>query len=220
MKKLMPLAASIALILMASLFATAGTMTWFNDTETSYGNIATAGTLDLKVNDEDNPITVHVDLSDMAPGDGWDGGVGGSIRYCWTLKNVGSITGQPWVEIGSMTNKEHGLEEPEKGAPGENNGQPGELGDYLKVRWGRVGSGCYITMTMSGYPGFHTLNSIGGKTIGTSGSDFSGYPFAPLAQDESVDFVIYVTLPPDTGNCVQGDSVEFDITFHLDQIQP
>lgn len=219
MKKILMSLVTIAIV---GALITGGTMAYFADVETIGVGDIQAGTLDLTVNDQ-NPCTEHITLHDMKPGDGADVRdgkmVGRSICYCWTLKNIGTIDGQPWVEVGPITNKENGVQEPEKVDPGEDLvAGHGELVDYLKVRWGKRPG--YITMTMSGYPGFHTLNSIGEKTIGTSGSDFKGYPFDPLAQDESVCFVIYIALPPDTGNCVQGDSVEFDIIFHLDQITP
>jgi hypothetical protein len=41
-----------------------------------------------------------------------------------------------------------------------------------------------------------------------------------LKSGQSKDLDIIFSLPSDVGNCVQGDSVSFDIVFHLDQVTP
>lgn len=122
MKKLVLLV--LALLMVAGM-AGAGTFAYFSDTEASTGNTFTAGTLDLKVGDVDDPNVVHVTLSDMKPGD--DTGY-----YKWVLKNTGTLPGRVSVTFSPITNDDNGLTEPESacdttGGPGE-----GELGQYLK----------------------------------------------------------------------------------------
>ena len=54
----------------------AGTLAWFQDTETSTGNTFTAGTLDLKIRDQDEAfgdgVTATWTATNMAPGDSWN----------------------------------------------------------------------------------------------------------------------------------------------------
>jgi len=70
MKKTGALILSFAVILLASLFAGANLYAYFSDTETSTGNIFTAGTLDLKLS--------HTGV------DSWNDGV----TATWTLSNM------------------------------------------------------------------------------------------------------------------------------------
>ncbi len=103
-----------------------GTHSLFNDTETSSGNTFTAGTLDLKVDGNDDPNVVYVTLSDMKPGD--DTGY-----YKWILKNAGSLPGKVSVIFSIMINNENGVNEPEQAAESQPYAHPtdGELGQYL-----------------------------------------------------------------------------------------
>ncbi len=61
-----------------------GTWAYFQDTETSTGNVFAAGTLDLKTDDVDG-VSQTLYASNLKPGDN----VSGSI----TLKNAGSVAG-------------------------------------------------------------------------------------------------------------------------------
>lgn len=65
---------AIALIGIVALLAGAGTYAYFSDTETSTGNIFTAGTMDLKLSHSStgpwtDGVTATWTLSDMKPGD-------------------------------------------------------------------------------------------------------------------------------------------------------
>jgi len=59
---------SIAVITAAVVIAVAATFAFFSDTETSTGNNFTAGRLDLKINDQDDPEAI-VFFEDLKPGD-------------------------------------------------------------------------------------------------------------------------------------------------------
>lgn len=191
-----------------------GTYAIFSDTETSLGNTFTAGTLDLKVDGEDDGATVaHIELDNIAPG--WSG-----VPYTWVLKNVGTIPGKVSVTISNIINNENGLEEPEYNpdtavyAPGESAGDVGELGAELIYRidcpsgWGPVNEHGQMFGAWVNSP-----NSLDGKTMYPNPGGHDGI----LDLQEQVTFKITLRLPDDVGNCVQGDSVEFDIIFHLDQ---
>lgn len=215
MKKLMPLVASIVLILMASIFASAGSMTYFIDTETSDNNLLTAGTLDLKVGAsdfEDDPNVVHISLIDVKPGD--------TIHQYWTLKNFGTIDGEPSIEFANIVNYENGRNEPEIAAGDTYGDLDGELGGFLYVlmKWRQpVGSGTWNEINMVMY-GHTKLNNLAGPYgLGENG----GSPIPELSHDEEVEIELRLwwdgrfSTPSD--NKAQSDSVEFDVIFHLDQ---
>lgn len=199
-----------------------GTYAIFSDTETSTDNTFTAGTLDLKVDDQDDPNVMHITLNNMKPGD--------SITYKWCLKNTGSIPGVPTVEFSAITNNENGTNEPEDAAEAQPYASTGgELGQYLKTSIGyapcswsviskHIGGGW---QTGPAHPwGVPGLNGLGGNTYG-------GFPV--LGQNETIGFFLVIQLENDlrawsgtswydvNDNIIQSDSVEFDIIFHLDQ---
>jgi predicted ribosomally synthesized peptide with SipW-like signal peptide len=222
------LVAFLIIGLVATL-AGAGIYAYFNDTETSGENTFQAGTLDLKVDDKDDPYVVHIVLSDIAPG--WHQG------YKWVLKNTGSILGKVSVEFGAIRNLENGMNEPEEIA--ENSlywGSPlgraeGELGEYLSTTGGYYYPGLndwheFITSRNTGppVPGRVTalgLDALGGKTYNTG---------VTLGPGEKMGFGLDLFLKSNLqawdgcaqhdidDNVIQGDSVEFDIIFRLEQV--
>ncbi|MGQ9469072.1 MAG: TasA family protein [Nitrososphaerales archaeon] len=60
---------SIFMIGLVASLAGLGASLYFSDTETSTDNIFTAGTLDLKVDDQDDPIAAYFEVDDVAPSD-------------------------------------------------------------------------------------------------------------------------------------------------------
>jgi len=123
------------MIAMVSAVAVGATRAYFSDTETSTGNTFTAGTLDLKVDDKDDPAVNFV-IDDVKPG--WDD------TYYWTLKNTGNVAGQPTIEFSAIDNYENVCTEPEDnldttcGNPGHGKG---ELGGklYVQLYWSNDG---------------------------------------------------------------------------------
>ncbi len=81
MKKIVGLTSAFMLLIGMGCI---GTWAYFQDTETSTGNVLAAGTLDLKTDDVDG-VTQTLYASNLTPGDS----VSGSI----TLKNAGSVAG-------------------------------------------------------------------------------------------------------------------------------
>jgi len=124
MKKLMPLAASIALILMASLFATAGSMAYFNDSETSNGSTFTAASLDLNVDGGDINV-VKFTVGNMVPGN--------QPKGTFTLTNVGTTNGFLDLESIVVTDYENVRIEPEISA-GDTTPNIGELSSVVNLR--------------------------------------------------------------------------------------
>lgn len=252
---------------LVAVMLSVGTMTYFSDTETSEGNIITAGTLDLKVDEQDDPNVMSITLSDMKPGD--DSGY-----YKWVLRNAGTLPGKISVTFSEIINNDNGLTEPERTAGDTTGGAgEGELGQYLKpgihpddipdnvkqyvtiidrndqegwfiaevseevdtggtIGWGpkswSVPSRLY-GVWQSGPPhpwGTPGLNGLGGNTYGTLGY-LSGDVLNP---GQEVAFFFRVTLDSNlriwdgtkwievVDDIIQSDSVEFDITFRLDQV--
>ena len=234
MKKLMPLAASIVLILVASLFASAGTLAIFSDTETSTGNTLTAGTLDLEV-DSPNPV-MTISVSNIAPG--WQG------IYQWTLHNVGSLPGYLYVEFSPITNNDNGCNDPETEAETNEYGavspgaDEGELGAYLRAWVLKEESGTinrdifgldayshnnqgYQNSDKTGYS--FGLNWLGGRTSESYMLPAGESTLVQLTLSLDLDIWNRATFPGGTNydiddNVIQSDSVEFDIIFHLDQL--
>jgi predicted ribosomally synthesized peptide with SipW-like signal peptide len=210
-----------------------GAYAGFYDTETAAENSLVAGTLDLTVNDENDPITQHFEVSDIAPG--YDSGY-----MVWCLKNVGSIPGQPSVEFSAITNDENGTTEPEDEAELEAYASTeGELGQYLKPTIGFAKCSWSVPSRLYGiwqagpeHPwGIPGVNGLGGNTyFGTAGT--GGGTFPVLNQDETIGFFMKVVLDEDlqlwdgtqwvdmNDNLIQSDGVSFDIIFHLDQATP
>lgn len=200
---------------LVATIAGAGIYAYFNDTETSGENTFQAGTLDLKVGGQDDPNVAHVTIDNIKPADGFFG------SYSWRVKNTGSLPGLLWFEVTPMINKDNGVTEPELGAPGEDGTEAGELG--AKIIVGKLNVYDGSTRLRIGSPdgpefkhGVNSLNFMGGlKLYSPTGS---GLDILDPGEDEELCLVL--SLPSTVGNCVQGDSVEFDIIFHLDQITP
>ncbi|MGB6881750.1 MAG: TasA family protein [Microgenomates group bacterium] len=201
----------IAVLLIGVMaFGVIGSGAWFTDAETAENNLFTAGTLDLKVDGLDDPNVIHIAIDDMKPGD--------TENQYWTLKNVGSICGQPSIEFSNIVDYENGCTEPEGAldsscgntGPGE-----GELGGILYVLMKRDGSET-IKMTMYGHTKLSYL--AGPYGLGENG----GTPIPVLCENDEVKIEFRVwwdgrfSTPAD--NKAQSDSVEFDVVFHLDQV--
>ena len=211
---------SLSVIGVVAAIGIGGTVAYFSDTETSTGNTFTAGTLDLKVDDKDDPDVVRIAFSDLKPCDGVGDTEHLTISYQWTLANAGSISGQPWIEIANLVDYDNGCSEPEGDVDntcGDAGAGEGELSQYLMMQVNAAGSGGFEyphgpsctdggRNCPLGY--WASLGPVGQSTWEVIGPHLS---IAPL--------VLEFELPCDVGNVVQSDSVEFDIIFHLDQVE-
>ncbi|MDD5402223.1 MAG: TasA family protein [Dehalococcoidales bacterium] len=90
MKKIFGLAISAILVI---ALAVGGTLAYFNDTETSTGNVFTAGTIDLEVNNE-NPWTTTL----WATSEDWKPDQTAAVAQI-TLENVGTNPMDVWMKI-------------------------------------------------------------------------------------------------------------------------
>ena len=199
MKKITPLIVSMAIVMIASLFAGAVTMTYFSDIETSSVNVLTAGTLDLKIDadpssggvnwvDDPNVPTLNSGygslVDNLKPGD--------SAKITVGIKNDGSIDGIADIHIKNVNN----------------NG--GQLGDNIdvKISYGDKGG----TGT---FPGTETVEATG-YTLDTINCLNFVAPVTLEAGDDDY-WVIELSIDSGVGNGIQGDSVSFDVEFSLNQ---
>lgn len=190
-----------AIALVVTLAAGA-TIAQFSDTETSNGNTFTAGTLDLKVGDQDDPNVVHITRTNLIPYPHWSHSYGGQ----WALRNAGSVPGRFSMEIKNIKNYENGCIEPEAGDSTCGIGtDQGELGGLMFAKWSR---------NVAPWGGWGSvmspLNSAEGVIV--TGDVLNPGETAPA---------VYLDLEWDyssSDNLAQSDGIEFDIVFHLDQI--
>ena len=215
----MPLCASIILILVAGMFAGAGTLAQFYDTEKVGVDDIKAGTLNLRVRSSlgsDDPCIIHVTIDEIKPGDHVEGPFGGPNLYTIdvVLENLGNLPGKLSIEISDIKNYENDCLEPEWNHAGDIKDDPeGELGANLKIKFfGLVQYGMYPA---SGT--YDCLNDLGGMTFAEFIGEPPERPLKILEPNEKESFVMDLELPSDVDNIVQSDSVEFDIIFHLDQ---
>lgn len=98
--------ASIAIIIVPSIFVGAGTMTYFSNLETSTGNVFTAGTIDISIDPSggQDVATMNGDL-DLKPS-----------QTGWTktmITNDGTNPVEIWKHITNVVNVEHGTNDAE-----------------------------------------------------------------------------------------------------------
>lgn len=199
------------IIVTVAAFASTATTAYFSDTETSTGNTFAAGTLDLKVDNEDDSKIVRVTLNDMKPGD--------TAQYQWTWKNSGTIDGRPWLEVVNVADDDNGLLEPEK-ADGDSE-EEGELSQYLMMKLNAPGNTGYA------YPNQPQCLDSGSQCPLNVWDDYVQIGQSPwevwqtiAAGATSAPMVLEFELPSSVGNIVQSDTVTFDLVFHLDQVMP
>ncbi len=213
MKRKLRLSALIVLaVLMLSLLI-GGLYGYFQDTETSTGNVFTAGTLNLvseiagsgtsevvTVNEQADGANDNVTFGMVAPGDS------GSIS--WTLTNDGNLDGTLAV-VSTASFADNGDNEPERAVPGNNGGGNGDLDQYMDVWLYRDDSGV-ITDILGTSGAFVAASGLDGAldlenlTLGASGGQ--------------TKYVLEWHIDTTVGNVIQSDTATFNVTFTLAQI--
>jgi predicted ribosomally synthesized peptide with SipW-like signal peptide len=208
MKKILGL--SIAVLLITGLVV-GGTLAYFSDTETSPGNVFTAGTIDLEVDDQNPWIeTFTAELTDRKP--------------CATedlvvkLENVGTNPMDVWVRLnnvvfteGLATYATYASSEPEyvaelgtfvDGVPAGDN-TPVGLNQVIDIT---IDFGDVVDVT------FDVADLETGPRVYLGVMDGTN----PGPADVWNGFVTF-TFPCDSGNQYQGDTMTFDIEFFAQQ---
>ncbi len=130
MRAKLVLSGVVALLLVAVMaLGVIGSGAYFSDTETSNGNLFTAGTLNLTLNDTtDGQNRVQYTIDNVKPGTQINAGWGR-----WELHNTGNIPGFVGIRNISVQALENGITEPEHEA-GDTTADVGELQDVLNLR--------------------------------------------------------------------------------------
>lgn len=172
----------------ASAAAGAGTVAYFSDTESSSGNTVQAGTLDLKLGGQDKTVT-FLDVSGIMPGD--------QGAATLELDNSGSVQGTVSVTVDAIRDYENGYD------GDESNGQDGTLND------GELDEHLEVEATIES-------DVVWSRQTVTSLTQGTYSPGTTIAGGNSKTFTLSWWLPDDT-TMAQGDSVEIDLTFALEQ---
>ena len=214
MKRIITSLATIALVVGVVVAVTGA---YFSDTETSTGNTFAAGTLNLNLTDDsDNGTeseTATWVASKIAPGNS-----GGGERL--TLQNTGSLDG--YIDLSGIT-----VSNTEGVNPESETGEPGELGDNLKVQiWlDADNDGVVDVDTTTGKlleTSIYPAAAIGEVNPGVTGvlNSFTGsYDLDELLSAGANKYIgLLWSLPDTTGNDVQSDIATLSFTVELDQV--
>ena len=209
---------SLSIIAVVAVLGIGITTAYFSDTETSEDNTMAAGTMDLNI-DNGNVAVKTMSLTNKAPGD-----VGTEIAI---LKNVGSLDGILDIKVENVmnypcTNDLYGANDSTQYC----NDDAGTLGAYVEmalyidVDEGGTWTSGDIQLT----PGDTLANENSGSetlsynTIDSYNNMFWNNIYAGLmGLDAEDDFVIDWKISTTATNGIQGDAVEFDVTFTLRQ---
>jgi len=188
---------SMILVGLVAALAGAGLYAYFSDTEKSTGNTFTAGTLNLKVGDQD-PTTWKITVSNMYPGQT------GSTSV--VVANTGSLNGKLSISFSSLVDDENGITEPESELSDDETS--GELAENLKLEIfiDENGNGMYDSGT--------DVLIYSGTCDGITSGGLTGYS---LDAGVSKTMVVKYAIDSSVGNIIQSDKAGFDITFSLVQ---
>ena len=188
------LLSSMILVMLASMLVGAGTVAYFNDTETSTGNTFEAGTLDLEVNDENPWTSTLISVSNMKPGDA------GEVTI--KLENLGSLDGYVCMWIKDVINSPGDTPEPEP-TPDD-----GELGANIKITIWQDDGDNVLETDEEVYVDGATLDSLNNTKVVTN---------KPLSAGGTVYIGFSWEIPSTVGSEIMDDSVTFTIEFALTQ---
>jgi predicted ribosomally synthesized peptide with SipW-like signal peptide len=223
MKRIVISFMSIALVLAV---ISGGTWAYFSDSEASTGNTFTVGTLNLVPSTSGTgPVGKY---TATAGGDGINGNVvfarlavGDSGSISWTLTNNGNMDGT--LSIASTTSfAENGSNEPEAAVVGNNNGNNGDLDEFMGVRLKRGAT--YILGDATNYVPFSGLAALlnaESQVLAASGTLTYVLEFEMATDVKGTGADGKFGTADDVqvdDNIVQSDSATVDITFTLTQL--
>jgi spore coat-associated protein N len=199
MKKLL---ISLMTVVAVTALVGGGIYAYFSDVETSNGNTFTAGTLDLNL-DSGNINVVKFNVGDVKPGD-----TGGGT---WTVTNVGNIAGYLDLENCSVSESVGTTTDPEladEGGP-----DTAQLGNYLMVH-------IFVDDNNNGIWDLGEADILGTDALPVKVNTIAASYDLNISLTGSGG-ITYITLtwsvPVDTDNRIQGDSVTLNIGFELQQ---
>jgi predicted ribosomally synthesized peptide with SipW-like signal peptide len=184
---------------------------YFDDIETSTGNVFTAGTLNLVcaengtefynnvvVNEAGDGINDNVTFGFVVPGDN------GTIT--WTLTNQGTVDGDLTLVCTDNVFAENGSNEPEQATGINDGGGNGDLDQYMTCRLSLDGT----FITDGGGSTYVPMSELAAALNTQNG----------ITLDAGVSKVYLLEWNVDSGvgNVIQSDTANIGITFTLDQI--
>lgn len=184
----------------------------FTDTETGTDSSFTVGTLDMDIDGNNGDPTAFDNFA--VTNVGADGTVSGGKT--WTINNTGSLPGNLTFSLASLVNDENGCNEPEaisdatcaNPGPGE-----GELGDAMAVTV-LLNQGLGDTSIVTS-----DLATASQASYSAQWNTNAGVVEIPAGG--SVDVTMdWSTDPTSYGNEIQSDSLNFDVSFVLEQVTP
>ena len=208
MKRKVRLSALLAVAVLMLALLIGGLYGVFDDTETSTGNVFTAGTLNLvsvingteisdnvTVNEQGDGLNDNVTFGMVAPGDN------GTIT--WTLTNQGTVDGDLTFDNVTVVFVENGSNEPEGLVSGNNGGGNGDLDEYMTCRLSHDGS--FVTDGGgSNYVPFSALAAALNSQAGMA-----------LDAGDTTVYLLEWRIDSSVGNIIQSDQATINITFTL-----
>lgn len=203
---------SVLIIAVAICLVAAATMAYFSDTETSSGNTFAAGTLDLKVADDNegygDGVTATWVMSNMMPGVS-------SVTNTMSLQNSGSIAADHLEiafshQIDEVTNPVESDTNP--------NSLPGDMAKWLEIISSTYnGVNLMTTLTDANGNGWLDLEDVTLSPNTDVGGPLDDLP-APLANNVGTrSFAMSLFFRPEATNDIQGDILITTVTFILNQ---
>lgn len=213
MKRKIRLSALLAVSVLMLALLIGGLYGYFDDIETSTGNVFTAGTLnlveyttgsascsfDLLPDPDDPALNGYVQFLNMAPGDT------GSIT--WTLTNAGSVDGTLFFENVTLTELENSCIDPENAV--DATPAVGELAISVDVVLDK-----YVDGVLAGNVFTGTLSGLAAASLPLDSN--------VLNPGAGPNYEVYYVLNwsidwDDVGNEIQSDSATLNVTFYLEQ---
>ncbi|MDD5590540.1 MAG: TasA family protein [Dehalococcoidales bacterium] len=187
-----------------------GTGTWalFSDTETSTGNVFTAGTIDLEVNDK-NPwdsAAVTTELDDLKPC------MTGTVTII--LDNVGTNPFHVWKIIKTVSTADGTTSEPETD---EENGSPANDIDSV-IRYSMDIDDVPLITEAENFTISAGAHHLTGDNATTAVKEQYIY-LGTIAAEGTMKVEQYYHMDRDTTNWAQGDTMTFTIEFYALQTE-
>ena len=176
----------------------AGTAAYFGDTETSAGNVFTAGAIDITIAPGGDTVSLPAEILDMKP----------CITKYITINVTNEFNSNPinlWKKIANVVNEENGIIEPEQ-VWYDNNG----IGIEGK---NDIDTVIEYDMTVEGEVLIDISNGLTIEQI----KDYYIY-LGQIEPNETVEISQSYHMKGDTENWAQSDKMNFDIEFLAQQL--
>lgn len=197
---------SLMVIALAVGFAAAGSLAYFDDTETSTGNTFTAGTIDLEIDPATGVAVATIDGDlDLMPA------MTGNITT--TLHNAGTNPMDVWVKTLSVScvGNVHPESEDDEDASDTINDIDGVIRYELQVDGG-------YKIDLSGN---HTISDGTHQLVGDTAGIATYYIYlGAIASGNDMVVKQSYQMDKDTTDWAQGDKMTFDIEFFAQQQEP